>query len=113
MKKYIITVSSELKALKINRMIENRSQWDIEPIFDGYPLHAGINYTSEPMVYECANEYAKNHKGVRAKSIWFMLTNHIMKTGKVLLLYVKKKRINSTFSLKPAPQRWPLIWLTE
>jgi hypothetical protein len=67
MKKYIITVSSELKALKINKMIENRSQWDIEPIFDGYPLHAGINYTSEPMVYECANEYAKNHKGARVE----------------------------------------------
>lgn len=67
MKKYIITVSSELKALKINKMIENRSQWDIEPIFDGYPLHAGINYTSEPMVYECANEYAKNHNGVRVE----------------------------------------------
>lgn len=67
MEKYSITLPSRVKALKINRMIENRSQWDIEPIFDGYPLHAGINYTSEPIVYECANEYAKNHKGVRVE----------------------------------------------
>lgn len=53
MEKYSITVPSELKALKINRMIENHSPWDA---FGDYPLHAGINYTSDPLVYECAKK---------------------------------------------------------
>ena len=53
MEKYSITVPSGVKALKINRMIENHSPWDA--IVD-YPLHVGINYTSEPLVYECAKK---------------------------------------------------------
>lgn len=56
MEKCSITLPSRVKALNINRMIENRSQWDKEPVLDGYPLHAGINYTSDPLVYECAKK---------------------------------------------------------
>lgn len=66
MKKYSITVSTEFKALKINRMIENRSQWDKEPVFEGYPLHAGINYTTDPLVYECA----KKMESLRHDIVW-------------------------------------------
>lgn len=54
MEKYSITVCSKSKASKINGKIDNLSPWDKEDNFDGCPLHVGINYTSEPLVYECA-----------------------------------------------------------
>ena len=56
MEKYSITVSTQADACYINKMIENRSQWDKEPIFDGYPLHVGVNYTSDPFVRRCVEE---------------------------------------------------------
>lgn len=64
MEKYSITVYTKLDAFLINRMIENRSQWDAEPVFDGYPLHAGINYTSDPLVYECAKKLESEWESV-------------------------------------------------
>ena len=56
MEKYSITVSTQADACYINNMIENRLKWDKEPIFDGYPLHVGVNYTSNPFVRRCVEE---------------------------------------------------------
>lgn len=69
MKKYSITVRSKSKASKINRKIDNMSPWGKEAIFDGCPLHVGINYTSEPLVYECAKSMELNCGGIVAETM--------------------------------------------
>lgn len=71
MEKYSITVFSEADACFMNEMIEQmvskkifRKEFVGFALLDveGYPLHVGVNYTSDQLVQRCVNE---NGEGVR------------------------------------------------
>ena len=40
----------------MNNMIERRANRFVNLDFDGYPLHVGVNYTSDPFVLRCVEE---------------------------------------------------------
>ena len=50
MEKYSITVSTQADACYMNNMIAQRGKRFAKLDFDGYPLHVGVNYTSDPFV---------------------------------------------------------------
>ena len=56
MKKYSITVSTQADACYMNNMIAQRGKRFVKLDFDGYPLHVGVNYTSDPFVRRCVDE---------------------------------------------------------
>lgn len=71
MEKHSITVFSEADACFMNGMIEQmvskkifRKEFVGFDLLDveGYPLHVGVNYTSDQLVQRCVNE---NGEGVR------------------------------------------------
>lgn len=50
MEKYSITVYSDAVACLANNMLRG---------YHGKELHAGVNYTSDSQVYECAKKFTK------------------------------------------------------
>ena len=67
MEKYSITVSSWAVADSLNNKIAIDSLFENGESITGESLHPGVNYTDDKRVYDSANEYAKDHKGVRAE----------------------------------------------
>ena len=65
MEKYSITVASRAVADSLNNKIAIDSLFEKGESITGEPLHPGVNYTDDRRVYDSANEYAKDHKGVR------------------------------------------------
>lgn len=57
MEKYSITVSTQADACYMNNMIAQRGKRFVKLDFDGYPLHVGVNYTNDPFVRRCVDEY--------------------------------------------------------
>lgn len=67
MKKYSITIASRAVADSLNNKIAIDSLFENGESITGESLHPGVNYTDDKRVYDSANEYAKDHKGVRVE----------------------------------------------
>lgn len=67
MEKYSITVASRAVADSLNNKIAIDSLFEKGESITGEPLRPGVNYTDDRRVYDSANEYAKDHKGVRVE----------------------------------------------